>query len=225
MKVLQRTSYTNEKLFNSEEIKQSDKDKEFIRKILNQNDFKSIIYSIIKNFSQNLNGKLNTYRTNLDNCKQYCLDLNFMGNDLERYITNLKSSFKDVILILHYYEFILNISQDNFFNSDFLDLPLIYIRRFFISLTKNILQEPYIGYLIKMLNYVYMKDIKINEMTDSIVNLILVIREENKKSFIDFMASTKEILINPAPAILTFTNKSLLSSPSLISFAISIGFL
>ena len=197
LKVLQRTSFTNEKLFNIEEIKQSDKDKEFIRKILSGNEFKIIIYSIIKYFGQNLNAKLNTYKTNLDNCKQYCLDLNFMGNDLERYITNLKSSFRDIILILHYYEFILNISQENFFNSDFLDLPLIYIRRFFISLTKNILQEPYIGYLIKMLNYVYMKDIKINEMTDSIVNLILVIREENKKSFIDFMVSTKEILINP----------------------------
>jgi len=123
--------------------------------------------------------------------------LNFVGNDLERYIQNLKSSFKDVILIIHYYEFILNISQENFFNSDFLDLPLIYIRQFFISITKNILKEPYIGYLEKMLNYIYMKDIHINEMIDSIINLFSIINQENKQSFINFMVSTNEILIDP----------------------------
>ena len=105
-------------------------------------------------FSQELNSKINTYKTNLDNCKQYCLDLNFVGNDLERYIQKLKVSFKDIITIIYYYEFLINISQENFFNSEFIDIPLIYIRHFFISLTKNILQEPYIGYLNKLLEYI-----------------------------------------------------------------------
>jgi hypothetical protein len=123
--------------------------------------------------------------------------LNFVGNDLERYIRNLKSSFKDVVIVLNFYEFILNVSQENIFNSDFLDLPLIYIRQLLITLTKNILQEPYIGYLVKMLNYIYMKDININEMIDSLINLILVIKDENRQSFIDFVSSTRDILLNP----------------------------
>ena len=77
----------------------------------------------------------------------------------------LKVSFKDIITIIYYYEFLINISQENFFNSEFIDIPLIYIRHFFISLTKNILQEPYIGYLNKLLEYIYLKDIKINEIS------------------------------------------------------------
>ena len=48
-----------------------------------------------------------------------------------------------------------------------------------------------------MLEYIYLKDIKINELTDSIINLILIIKDENKQPFIDFMISTKDILINP----------------------------
>ena len=197
LKVLQRTPYANEKLYNKEELQEMDNNINNLRTILGGNEYKTMFYSIIKAFSKNLNLKISTYKTNIDNCKQYCLDLNFVGNDLERYIQNLKSSFKDVILIIHYYEFILNISQENFFNSDFLDLPLIYIRQFFISITKNILKEPYIGYLEKMLNYIYMKDIHINEMIDSIINLFSIINQENKQSFINFMVSTNEILIDP----------------------------
>ena len=155
LKVLQRTPYANEKFYNKEELQEMDNNINNLRTILGGNEYKTGFYSIIKAFSKNLNLKISTYKTNIDNCKQYCLDLNFVGNDLERYIQHLKSSFKDVILIIHYYEFILNISQENFFNSDFLDLPLIYIRQFFISITKNILKEPYIGYLEKMLNYIY----------------------------------------------------------------------
>ena len=195
--MLQRTPYANEKLYNKEELQEMDNNINNLRTILGGNEYKTVFYSIIKEFSKNLNLKISTYKTNIDNCKQYCLDLNFVGNDLERYIQNLKSSFKDVILIIHYYEFILNISQENFFNSDFLDLPLIYIRQFFISITKNILKEPYIGYLEKMLNYIYMKDIHINEMIDSIINLFSIINQENKQSFINFMVSTNEILIDP----------------------------
>ena len=197
LKVLQRTPYANEKLYNKEELQEMDNNINNLRTTLGGNEYKTVFYSIIKAFSKNLNLKISTYKTNIDNCKQYCLDLNFVGNDLERYIQNLKSSFKDVILLMHYYEFILNISQENFFNSDFLDLPLIYIRQFFISITKNILKEPYIGYLEKMLNYIYMKDIHINEMIDSIINLFSIINQENKQSFINFMVSTNEILIDP----------------------------
>ena len=197
IKVLQRAPYANAKLYSKEELEENDNIRNNVRNILRGDEYKNIIYSIIKLFSQGLNSKLNDYKTNLDNCKQYCLDLNFVGNDSERYIQKLKSSFKDVINIIYYYEFLINISQENFFNSEFLDVPLIYIRYFFISLTKNVLQEPYIGYLSKMLEYIYLKDIKINELTDSIINLILIIKDENKQPFIDFMISTKDILINP----------------------------
>ena len=197
LKILQRTSYINEKSYNKDELQEMEKNMKNLSNILKGNEFKNVFYTIVKRFCKNLNLKLNSYKTNIDNCKQYCLDLNFAGNDLERYIQNLKISFKDVILLIHFYEFILNVSQENFFNSDFLDLPLIYIRHFFISLTKNVLQEPYIGYLNQMLSYVYMKDIKINELIDSIINLILIITPENEKPFINFMVSTKDILIDP----------------------------
>ena len=40
---------------------------------------------------------------------------------------------------------------------------------------KNILQEPYIEYLEKMLNYDYMKNIDIHCVIDCIINLILTI--------------------------------------------------
>ena len=195
IKVLQRTTYSNEKIYNKEELQDMDININFLRTILNGNEYKNVFYSIIKIFSKDLNSKILTYKTNIDNCKQTCLDSNFVGNDLDRNIQNLKSSFKDLILILNYYEFILNISQENFFNSDFLDLPLIYIRQFFILLTKNVLKEPYIGYLEKMLNYIYMKDISINELIDSFINLISIIKPENKASFVDFMVSTNEISI------------------------------
>ena len=197
LRVLQRTTYENEKIYNKEELKEMDENINNLGALLSTNEFKSIFYSIKKNFCKNLNLKFNTYKTNIDNCKQYCLDLNFAGNDLERYINNLKTSFKDAIVIINYYEFILNVSQENFFNSDFLDLSLIYIRQFFILLIKNVLQEPYIGYLNKMLSYVYMKDFKINQLADSIINLILIIKSENKQSFINFIISTKDILIDP----------------------------
>ncbi len=42
-----------------------------------------------------------------------------------------------------------------------------------------------------------MKDIHINEMIDSIINLFSIINQENKQSFINFMVSTNEILIDP----------------------------
>jgi len=196
IKVLQRSPYTNEKLFSKEKLEEGDNIRNNLRNILGVDEYKNIIYLIIKMFSQELNSKINTYKTNLDNCKQYCLDLNFVGNDLERYIQKLKTSFKDIITIIYYYEFLINISQENFFNSEFIDIPLIYIRHFFISLTKNILQEPFIGYLNKLLEYIYLKDIKINEMTDAIINLVLIIKEENKQSFIDLLVSSKDILIN-----------------------------
>jgi hypothetical protein len=39
--------------------------------------------------------------------------------------------------------------------------------------------------------------ININEMIDSLINLILVIKDENRQSFIDFVSSTRDILLNP----------------------------
>ena len=197
IKVLERAPYANEKSSSKEELQEDDNIRINLRNILSGNEYKNIFYSIIKMFSQEMNSKLNTYKTNLDNCKQYCLDLNFVGNDLERYIQKLKISFKDVITVIYHYEFLINISQENFFNSEFLDIPLIYIRYFFISLTKNILQEPYIGYLNKLLEYIYLKDINIHELTDAIINLVLIIKEENIQSFIDLLVSSKDILINP----------------------------
>ena len=92
------------KLFNKEELEEGDNIRINLRNILGVDEYKNIIYSIIKMFSKELNSKINAYKTNLDNCKQYCLDLNFVGNDLERYIQKLKVSFKDIITIIYYYE-------------------------------------------------------------------------------------------------------------------------
>ena len=208
LKILQSVPYANEKLYNKEELEVMKLNKDYLGKILSGNEYKTLFYSIIKAFCKDLNLKLNTYKTNLDNCKQYCIDLNFEGNDLERYTRNLKTSFKDVITIIQYYEFILNVSQENFFNSDFLDLPLIYIRQFFISLSKNILNQPFIGYLEKMLNNIYMKDININELTDPIINLIWIINSENKENFINFMVITNDILIDPLLDLYKYKYKS-----------------
>ena len=208
LKILQNVPYANEKLYNKEELEVMKLNKDYLGKIFSGNEYKTLFYSIIKAFCKDLNLKLNTYKTNLDNCKQYCIDLNFEGNDLERYTRNLKTSFKDVITIIQYYEFILNVSQENFFNSDFLDLPLIYIRQFFISLSKNILNQPFIGYLEKMLNNIYMKDININELTDPIINLIWIINSENKENFINFMVITNDILIDPLLDLYKYKYKS-----------------
>ena len=197
LKVFQNVPYINQKFYNKEELQIIISNKDCLRKMLSGNEYKSLFYSIIKSFCKDLNLKLNIYKEDLDNCKQYCLDLNFVGNDLEKYTQNLKYSFKDVITIIKFYEFILNVSQENFFSSDLLDLPLIYIRHFFISLTKNILNQPYLEYLEKMLNYIYLKDINIHEMFDSIINLILIINPENKENFIDFIVTTNDILIEP----------------------------
>ena len=197
LSILQRVQYEYIKSYNEEELKIMDTNILNIKNTLSVNEFKNIFYSIIKNFCKNINSKLFTYKKNLDNCKQYCIDLNFIGDDSKRYIQSLNSSIKELIEIINFYELILNVSVDNFFNPDFLDLPLIYIRQFFIQLSKNILQEPYIEYLKKMLNYAYMKNIDIHCVIDCIINLILTIKQGNQKSFADFMISTRDILIKP----------------------------
>ena len=81
-----------------------------------------------------MNLKLKIYCTDLDHCKHNRIDSNFFG-DISRYNNNLKSSFKAIISVINVYEFLLNVSQESFFNTEILDFPLIYIRNFFVTLT------------------------------------------------------------------------------------------
>ena len=195
--VLQRTIIDNEKEFTEDELKEEEKNRENIINMLKSDQYKKIISSIIKEFCKNLDLKLATYSSNLDTCKHYCIDTDFKGYDVNRYNNALKTSFKSVISIINFYEFIISISEEIFFNIETLEQPLIFTRNFFVFLSTHIIGQPYFGYLEKVLNYIYIKGAHLNELFDSIVNLILNCKNKNKKSFIEFIASTRNILLKP----------------------------
>jgi len=194
--VFQRTINENEKEFTKVELEEEEKNRENIKNIFNIYENKIIFFDIIHKFCKSLNLKLKTYCTDLENCKHYCINSNFFG-DISRYNNNLKSSFKAIISVINIYEFLLNVSQECFFNTEIIDLPLIYIRNFFVTLTSKILDQPYFGYLEKVLNYMCIKKSYILNLINSVVNLILICKNEDKKLFIDFIVSTKSILIKP----------------------------
>ena len=197
LSIFQRTIPDYQKDYANEEIIDEENNINFIKNIFNADEYKIIFSDIVHNFSKNLNLKLVTFCTNLDNCKHYCIDSSFIGNDIDRYNSNLKTSFKNLISVINYYEFILNVSNEIFFNSELLDLPLIYIRNFFVILTSHILEQPYFGYLEKLLNYIYLKESNLIDLLNSIVNLILICNRVNKSSFFDFIVTTQPIVIKP----------------------------
>ena len=49
----------------------------------------------------------------------------------------------------------------------------------------------------KILNYIYIKESNIINLINSVVNLFLLCKKEDKKLFIDFIVTTKNILIKP----------------------------
>ena len=185
--IIQRTKRDNIKEYTKEEIDEEENNNINIKKIVNKDEYKIIFFEIAFNFCKNLNSKLDLYLTDLNACKHYCIDLNFEGNDISRYNNNLKSSLKSVISMINFYEFILKISPEIFFNTEKLDLPLIYIRNFFITLTSKILSEPNFGYLETILNYIYKKDSIIIDLLNAVVDLFLINKKEEneeKKKFI-----------------------------------------
>ena len=199
--IIQRTKRENLKEYTEDEIDEEANCGINITKIVNKDEYKIIFFEIAYNFCKNLNAKLVLYLSDLDACKHYCIDSNFTGNDISRYNNNLKSSLKSVISIINFYEFILKISPETFFNIEKLDLPLIYIRNFFVTLTSKILDQPNFGYLEKVLNYIYIKDSIIINLLNAVVDLFLINKKKDnevkKNLFVDFIISTNNILLNP----------------------------
>ena len=150
--ILLRT--TNEKEFTKEEIEEEERNKENVRKILKSDEYKGIFISIISYFGKHLNSKLTSYCYDLDNCKQYCIDQNFTNKENNKYISALKTSYKGICSVIHFYQFAISISPDVFFKKSEVSLSLIYLRNFFINLTSRILDQPYFGYIETMLNYI-----------------------------------------------------------------------
>ena len=195
--IIQRTTRENLKEFSFEEILEEENNRNKIKTILNTDEYKVIFFEIAHNFCKNLNSKLIIYNEDLDNCKRYCIDSNFAGNDISRYNNNLKSSLKGVISLINFYEFMLNISQESFLNTETLDLPLVYVRNFFVTLTTKILEKPFFDYLEKILNYIYIKDSILIDLLNAVVNLLLICKKPDNGLFIDFLVSTRNILIKP----------------------------
>ena len=195
--VIQRTIRENEEEFNQEDINEEVKHKENIKNILNTNIYKKDINILIYNFCKNLNLKLKTYCDNLNNCKNYCIDTNFNGADVNRHSSNLKAALKGVISLINFYEFILYIYPDNYFDENTLNLPLVYITNFFVTLTSHILDQPYFGYLEKILNYIYLKESNLIDLIYSIINLFLIGNKGKTELFINFIVTTRGVLIKP----------------------------
>ena len=197
--ILKRTTYENYKEYTEEEINQEDNEIKIIMNMLKEYEYKMILSNIINNYCKSLNEKLTLYKDDLSTCKHYCIDLNFIGNDVPRYNNNLKSSLKSVISVINFYELALNISSECFFNTVILDTPLIYIKNFFVTLTSHILEQIYFSQLEKILKYIYINDYNnyLLDLFNSIVNLFLLCKDDNNELFIDFIVTTKNILINP----------------------------
>ena len=193
--MLHKTTNKNENT--EEEIEEEERNNQNVKKILQSNEYKSIFKSITAYFGKHLNLKLTTYCYDLDNCKQYCIDSNFQGKETNRYESALKTSYKGICSVINFYEFALSISPETFFKEDELSLSLIYLRNFFINLTSRILDQPYFGYIEKMLNHINSKGYELIELVDSAVNFILTCKSGSDKNFfIEFIVNTKEIFIH-----------------------------
>ena len=195
--VFQKTNIENQKSYTQEEIEEEENNTNKIKKLFSSLEYKIIFTDLIHYISKNLNSKLVTFCNNLDTCKHYCIDSNFIGEDIARYNNNLKSSFQKIISLVNIYEFTLNISNETFFNYTSLDSPLIYIRNFFVIVTSHILEQPYFGYLEMIFNYISLYQSNLIDLIDSIVNLILICHKENKSKFYEFIITTQKILIKP----------------------------
>ena len=189
---------TNEKEFTKEEIEEEEKNSENVRKILKSNEYQSIFKSIISYFGKHLNSKLTTYCYDLDNCKQYCIDQNFKNKETNKYISSLKTSYKGMCSVIHFYEFAISISPDIFFKTGEVSLSLIYLRNFIINLTSRILDQPYFGYIETMLNYIHSDGYELIDLVDSAINFVLTCKSgsNNQNLFIEFIINTKEIFIH-----------------------------
>ena len=193
--ILHKTTNKNENT--EEEIEEEERNSQNVKKILQSNNYKSIFKSIISYFGKHLNLKLTTYCYDLDNCKQYCIDNNFIGKEVNRFESALKNSYKGMCSVINFYEFALTISPETFFKEDVLSLSLIYLRNFFINLTSRILDQPYFGYIEKMLNHINNKGYELIDLVDSAVNFILTCKGGSEKNyFIEFIVNTKEIFIH-----------------------------
>ena len=188
---------TNENEFTKEEIEDEERNSQNVKKIFQSNEYKIIFKSVISYFGKHLNSKLTTYCYDLDNCKQYCIDNNFQGKEVNKYESALKSSYKGMCSVINFYEFALSISPESFFQTNELSLSLIYLRNFFINLTSRILDQPYFGYIETMLNHINSKGYELIDLVDSAVNFVLTCRSgADKNLFFEFIVNTKEIFIH-----------------------------
>ena len=169
-----------------------------VKNILQSNEYYTIFKSIIAYFGKHLNSKLTKYCYDLDNCKEQCIDKNFIGKEIKRYESALKNSYKGVCSVIQFYEFALSISSESFFKQDNeVSMSLIHLRNFLINLTSRILDQPYFGYIETMLNHIHSSGYELIDLVDSSINFVLTCgKGENKKMFIEFIANTKEIFIH-----------------------------
>ena len=194
--MLHRT--TNEKDYTKEQVLEEEKNSQNVKNILQSQEFKTIFNSIISYFGKHLNTKLTTYCYDLDNCKENCIDKNFIGKEVKRYESALKGSYKGVCQVIQFYEFALSISSESFFKQDNeLSLSLIHLRNFLINLTSRILNQPYFGYIETMLNHIHTTGYELIDLVDLAVNFVLTCSKgENEQLFIEFIVNTKEIFIH-----------------------------
>ena len=194
--MLHRT--TDEKEFTKEQIEEEEKNSENVKNILQSNEYYEIFKSIISYFGKHLNSKLTTYCYDLDNCKEKCIDKNFVGKEFKRYESALKNSYKGVISVIQFYEFALSISSESFFKQDNeVSLSLIHLRNFLINLTSRILDQPYFGYIETMLNHIHTNGYELSDLVDSAINFVLTCgKGDNKQLFVEFIVNTKEIFIH-----------------------------
>ena len=194
--MLHRT--TNEKEFTKEQIIEEEINNENVKNILQSDEYKNIFKSIISYFGKHLNTKLTTYCYDLDNCKEQCIDKNFIGKEIKRYESSLKNSYKGVCSVIQFYEFALSISSESFFKNDNeVSLSLIHLRNFLINLTSRILDQPYFGYIETMLNHIHSSGYELIDLVDLAINFVLICgKGENKQLFIEFIVNTKEIFVH-----------------------------
>ena len=194
--MLHRT--TNEKEFTKDQVLDEEKNNQNVTNILQSLEFKTIFNSIISYFGKHLNTKLTTYCYDLDNCKENCIDKNFVGKEIKRYESALKASYKGVCQVIEFYEFALSISSESFFKQDNeVSLSLIHLRNFLINLTSRILNQPYFEYIETMLNHIHTNGYELIDLVDLAINFVLTCSKgENKELFIEFIVNTKEIFIH-----------------------------
>ena len=196
----------NEKGLPKDKSFEEEKNNENIIKILQSQEFQTIFDSIISYFGKHLNTKLTTYCYDLDICKEQCIDKNFIGKEIKRYESALKSSYKGVCSVIQFYEFALSISSKSFFNQDNeISLSLIHLRNFLINLTSRILNQPYFSYIETMLNHIHTNGYELIELVDLAINFVLTCSKGgNKQLFIEFIVNTKEIFIHTLVDIYTY---------------------